>query len=76
MQAQNYEYYDWTPMIDRLRARGLNLYAWCKQYNFKYKTAYGLATGMRPPCGLGATSRAIAGQALKDGLIDIFEEAA
>jgi len=76
MQIHPYESYDWAPMFERLRARDLSLWAWCKMHQFNYKTVYGLATGMRPPCGLGPTSRAIAAQAEKDGLIDALTAAA
>lgn len=66
---QAYELYDWSNMIPALQERGTNLRAWCALYGFSYKTAYGLATGMRPPCSMGPSSIAIAEKAFQEKLI-------
>jgi len=66
---QPYELYSWGSWIPLLKGRGTNLRAWCALHGFSYKTAYGLATGLRPPCDLGPASVAIAEQALKEGLV-------
>jgi hypothetical protein len=63
-------------MNEILKGRGSNLRAWCTQHGFSYKTAYGLATGIRPPCDLGPASIAIAEQALAEGLITATRAAA
>lgn len=66
---QPYELYDWSPMIPVLKERNTNLSAWCTDHGISYKTAYGLATGQRPPCDLGPASIAIAELAIAEGLI-------
>jgi hypothetical protein len=66
---QPYEIYSWASMIPTLKAKGGNLRAWCTMHGFAYKTAYGLATGLRPPCDLGPASIAIAEKAVEEELI-------
>ena len=66
---QPYELYTWVTLIPVLKEHNTNLRAWCNLHRFSYKTAYGLATGLRPPCDLGPASIAIAECAMKEGLI-------
>jgi hypothetical protein len=64
------EIYDWSQFIPRLKERGTNMAAWCRNHDFNRKTVSALHCGRYIYfCNYGPIARRIIDQAIKDGLI-------